>query len=408
MAKKQVKKESEVTVTTFDFSSEEAKQEVKEISKEDLVKERLKTVMAEINKKVGKGAVALAEEYDGSFLLRRPTGILSLDLALKGGFPKGIIEIIGEPNIGKTALVTQVAKTIQNIYGNETCIGICAIEKFDKKFWKDLGLKVAFSDSEIEQLEKALERKLEKEELAYYKEQIGNIVVSPAMTAEDAFEAALGMAQSGIFQLVVVDSIGAMLTETQADKDIDEKTYGGLSMPIGNFANKLSLSDSNTTVIIINQLRDNLKMKNAYDDPYKEAGGWALKHAKNVSLRLSREGVLKEKVGTSGQEVVIGRGVKWNIKKGKAGISDGDIGNYSFYKGKFGYPLGIDIDQDIILTALEKDVMEKSGTWFVYKGERIGQGIQNACSFLRARPEIKDEIIKKVYEQSGLAFIVKE
>lgn len=400
MAKKKVTKEVK----------DQPEQEVKVVSepKEISVKDRLKTVIAEINKKVGKGAISTAEEYDGTFLLRRPTGILSLDLALKGGFPKGIIEIIGEPNIGKTALVCQVAKSIQNIYGEDTCIGICAIEKFDKEFWKLLGLKVAFSNEEIRKIEQAKGRQLTEEELFYYKEQVGNITISPAMTAESAFEVALAMAESGLYQLVIIDSIGAMLTDAQNDKAIEERHYGGLSMPLGNFANKLSLSDSDTTVLIVNQLRDNLKMKNSYDDPYKEAGGWAMKHAKNVSLRMSREGVLREKIGTSGQEVVVGRGVKWTIKKGKAGISDGDIGNYSFYKGKFGYPLGIDIEEDVVLTALEKDVIKKVGKTFSYGTLDLGVGLPNAIARIRADEPLKLEIVRKVYEKENFPFIVKE
>ena len=161
----------------------------KKVEKIDTSERRklLENVVEDINRKI-PGSIGFAEETDGSFILRRATGILSLDTALRGGFPRGIIEIIGEPNIGKTALVCKTAIEIQKNYGNDSCIGIIAIEKFDKKFWKDLGLKISFSNEEIKYMEEGLGRKLTEEELVAYKEQVGNIVLSPALTIEDALE----------------------------------------------------------------------------------------------------------------------------------------------------------------------------------------------------------------------------
>ena len=173
-----------------------AKKKVEEVvSDKRLLLENLKT---DINKKLGEGTINFADEYDGSFILRRKTGVLSLDLGLRGGFPKGIIEVIGEPNIGKTALVCQTAIEVQKTYGKDACIGIIAIEKFDKKFWKDLGLRIAFSKEEIKMIEEGLERPLNEEERAYYEDQEGEIVISPPMTAEDALEACLAIDRKSV------------------------------------------------------------------------------------------------------------------------------------------------------------------------------------------------------------------
>jgi len=385
-----------------------AKKKIEKIDTSERRK-KLENVVEDINRKI-PGAISFAEDTDGSFILRRPTGILSLDNALRGGFPKGIIEIIGEPNIGKTALVCKTAVEVQNNYKENSCIGIIAIEKFDKKFWKDLGLKIAFSDEEIKYMEEGLGRKLTETEYSQYKEQVGEIVISPALTVEDALEVCLGMVKSKLFQLIIVDSIGAVVTDAQNEKTLDEKTYGGIAGPMGTFVNKVNLLNENTTILIVNQLRDNLKMKNPYDDPYKEAGGWALKHAKLVSLRMTRGEQIKKKVQTN--DLIIGRYVNWVIKKGKGGTPEGSKGSYPFYKGKYGYTLGIDTIQDIILTGVEYDVIEKAGAWFSFGGEKLGQGLEEATENLRKTPKKVEEIVSKVWEldkeKNNYVFITKE
>ena len=385
-----------------------AKKKIEKIDTSERRK-KLENVVEDINRKI-PGAISFAEDTDGSFILRRPTGILSLDNALRGGFPKGIIEIIGEPNIGKTALVCKTAVEAQNNYKENSCIGIIAIEKFDKKFWKDLGLKIAFSDEEIKYMEEGLGRKLTETEYSQYKEQVGEIVISPALTVEDALEVCLGMVKSKLFQLIIVDSIGAVVTDAQNEKTLDEKTYGGIAGPMGTFVNKVNLLNENTTILIVNQLRDNLKMKNPYDDPYKEAGGWALKHAKLVSLRMTRGEQIKKKVQTN--DLIIGRYVNWVIKKGKGGTPEGSKGSYPFYKGKYGYTLGIDTIQDVILTGVEYDVIEKAGAWFSFGGEKLGQGLEEATENLRKTPKKVEEIVSKVWEldkeKNNYVFITKE
>ena len=385
-----------------------AKKKIEKIDTSERRK-KLENVVEDINRKI-PGAISFAEDTDGSFILRRPTGILSLDNALRGGFPKGIIEIIGEPNIGKTAIVCKTAVEVQNNYKENSCIGIIAIEKFDKKFWKDLGLKIAFSDEEIKYMEEGLGRKLTETEYSQYKEQVGEIVISPALTVEDALEVCLGMVKSKLFQLIIVDSIGAVVTDAQNEKTLDEKTYGGIAGPMGTFVNKVNLLNENTTILIVNQLRDNLKMKNPYDDPYKEAGGWALKHAKLVSLRMTRGEQIKKKVQTN--DLIIGRYVNWVIKKGKGGTPEGSKGSYPFYKGKYGYTLGIDTIQDVILTGVEYDVIEKAGAWFSFGGEKLGQGLEEATENLRKTPKKVEEIVSKVWEldkeKNNYVFITKE
>jgi recombination protein RecA len=151
-------------------------------------------------------------------------------------------------------------------------------------------------------------------------------------------------------------------------------------------------------------------MKNPYDDPYKEAGGWALKHAKLVSLRMTRGEQIKKKVQTN--DLIIGRYVNWVIKKGKGGTPEGSKGSYPFYKGKYGYTLGIDAVQDIILTGVEYDVIEKAGAWFSFDGEKLGQGLEEATENLRKTPKKVEEIVSKVWEldkeKNNYVFITKE
>lgn len=381
----------------------------KEVEVKENISEKetlIRKVMADINKSLGPNAINRAEDYEGMFRLRRPTGILSLDIELMGGFPKGIVEINGESSVGKTQLACEVAKEVQNNYGDDACIGLFMAEKFDKEYWKRLGLKIAFSDEEIRTLEKVKGSKLTEEELAFYKEQVGEIHISRSIIAEEVFEAAEKMISSGLYQLVIIDSLGVLMTRQQEKNDIGDKTYGGISMVLQDFLNKVNRANTSTTIILINQLRDNMKASGMYDDPFKEYAGNALKYHKFVSLRLSRGAQIKKKIGPN--ELLVGRNVNWWIKKGKGGMSDGERGDYPFYKGKYGCIFGIDKEQDLIKVAEEKDVIERNGSWFSYNGERLGQGLETAADLLRSNKKLRNEIIEKIFSKTQASFIVKD
>ena len=384
------------------------KQEVGEaVVGEPTHRQIIEKVMAGINKELKSNIITFASEYDGSFLLRRPTGITSLDIAIQGGLPRGITEIAGENNVGKTQLSVEVCKQIQTNYGEDACIALCMVEPWDKPFWKNLGFKVAFSDEEIATGEKALKRKYTPEELAYLKEQTGQVIHAKCMNAETMLNTALQLIETGIFQLVVIDSVGSMMSQQLDEKEFGEKTYGGNSTAIQEFVNRFTQLKTNTTVIMINQVRDNMKAGSSpYAEEFRVLGGNALKHGKFLGIWLTKGAKIKEKIGSTDLEV--GRSTGWFIKKQKCGGPDGERGNYNFYKGKHGFPLGINIWEDLVVTAVYYGIVEQSGTWFAYEGQRIGQGVANAANFLKERPEIAETIKAACFEKAGVNFIVRE
>ena len=365
-------------------------------------------VIEKINKTFKSNIISFADEYDAGFLLRRPTGIISLDIAIQGGFPRGIIEIAGENNVGKTQLSVEVCKQLQKNYGEDACIALCMVEPWDKSFWKNLGFKVSFSEEEITSGEKALKRKYTAEEKAYLKEQVGQVVHAKCLNAEDMLSTALKLIETGIFQLVVIDSVGSMMSEQQDDKEFGEKTYGGNSTAIQEFVNRFTQLKTNTTIIMINQVRDNMKAGNSpYAEEHRVLGGNALKHGKFVSIWLTKGAKIKETINGV-ENVEIGRTNNWLIKKQKCGGADGERGHYDFYKGRHGYPLGIDIIGNLLSTAVLYDIVEKSGAWYSYKGERLGQGIDKAAIMLKEHPEIVEEIKQRCFDKAGIAFLVRE
>lgn len=371
-------------------------------------KEILLKVINEVNKAFKSNIISFASDYDGSFLLRRPTGITSLDIAIQGGLPKGITEIAGENNVGKTQLSVEVCKQVQENYGEQSCIALCMVEPWDKPFWKNLGFKVAFSDEEISTGERANKKPYTAAEKAYLKEQVGEVVHAKCLNAEDMLSTALKLIETGLFQLVVVDSVGSMMSEQLDDKEFGEKTYGGNSTAIQEFVNRYTQLKTNTTVIMINQVRDNMKAGSSpYAEEHRVLGGNALKHGKFISIWVSKGAKIKETInGVEGIEV--GRSTGWHIKKQKCGGPDGERGHYNFYKGKYGFPLGIDVYEDLLATAVFYGIIEQSGAWFSYRGERVGQGKTNSGIWLKAHPEIAEEIKAGCFEKAGVNFIVKE
>ncbi len=371
----------------------------------DEKKAQLNKLVADINKKMKGEIVSFADQYDGSFLLRRPTGILSLDIALKGGFPRGIVEVIGEEQVGKTTLLAETCKRIQEIYGHESCIGLAMVEAWDKAYWKNLGFRVAFSEEEIKQAEEAQERKFNEDELLYLRDQVGEVIHCAAVNTEDMLGISLDLAKSKMFQLVGLDSIGALQSRDQEDKEIGEKTYAGSSVAITHFVNKFYSIKSDTTMYVNNQLRKNLARKSMFDEEWTIPGGQALKYAKFISLFLSKGQKITKTVGD--KEVIIGRYVNWNIKKGKCGSGEGKTGSYAFMREFPGQKLGIDLEDNIATSGLYYEVIDQSGAWYSIGGEKVAQGFNKLKEYIRENPELRDSIAKECIKKSGIKFVVK-
>jgi RecA/RadA recombinase len=389
------------------------------------LKEELEIVKARINKRYdGKGALLSGKEFSNIFTLRRPTGITQLDVALAGGWPAGgLSQIIGEEGATKSWLANSTIKHIQNTYGEEAVIAVCMTEMpYDKAFGKwQCGLRIAYSDQEIEMLEQANAARglppFTPEQVAWLKDSVGEFQQAIFSTAEQLLETACDLVETNLYQLVLIDSFGALLTsaEAEAKEGLESKHYGGAAGVITQFMHRLhaalNLPDrrgrpNTTTVLGINQYRENLKASGPYANPLNIAGGRALKHGKLVDLLLEKGS--KIWVDQGGVKHQVGREISWSLLKGKAGCHDGPRGKYSFYYGESGYGFGVDIYQDLLIAGVSSGVIKQSGSWYSYDGKNLFQGQNSSAEFFLNNIELVDVIRQSIFKQNGIRFITKE
>lgn len=387
--------------------------------------DRIDIVKARINKAFnGKGAVLSGDEFYNTFMLRRPTGITDLDLSIGGGWPAGgLSQLIGEDNAGKTYLADRTMLETQVIYGPEAAIAACMTEsKFDKRFAKEkVGVQIAFSKLELEMMDEARARfglpMLTDENKAWYRHQIGHFQEAVFSTAEQVLEAAVQLIEENVFQIVLIDSFGALLTAAEAEskEGLEGRHYGGASGVITQFMHRLhsalNLPDkygrpNTTTVLGINQYRENLKAGGSqYADPLQIAGGRALKHGKLVDVLLKKGP--KIRTGPN-KELVVGKEIHWSVIKGKAGCHDGGSGTYRFYYGEHGYGFGADIYHNLLMAGVQSGAVEQSGAWYSFQGERICQGQDNAAYAFMQNPALVQRVRDAVFVANKLDFIVRE
>lgn len=398
------------------------------LKKNEVIPERRKAIellRQDINKQFKNGAVVrLGSEITNVFMLRRPTGVTSLDLAIGGGVPAGgLTQIIGKYSAGKSYLVNRIMATAQENYGDEFAAAACMTEqRYDKHFakWK-CGLRIALSDEEIAILQHIAKQNghpdFTQEQINWLKDEVGTFSEVMAANAEQLLEIACQMVESNLYQVVLIDSFGALLTkaEAEADEGLEQKHRGGAAMVVTQFMHRLhaalNLPDrygrpNTTSVIGINQYRDNVNA-GLYGNPMKVAGGNALAHGKLLDIHLEQGARIRHEFGKNDKRVV-GKEINWEILKGKAGCHDGPKGTYKFYFGEHGYGFGIDIYADLLVAGLQTDVVQQNGAWYSFNGENIGQGEAGAAAALHSNPELVQKIRKEIFKVAGLNFITKE
>lgn len=347
--------------------------------------------------------VQTAAQVKTPYFLRRPTGILSLDVALGGGFQAGgCIEIYGPESAGKTFLLYCTCGQVQRNYGDDTRILIFKTEmREDKDFARLGGLCVRYSEDEISEMDEIRVAKLRMptfsaEELDDLRMQVGDIVYVSGKTSEKGFDAIVRALDAegddrpgGLFQVVGIDSMGALLTETVEEGDVGDSHYagGGSSRVVTQFMNKiyprLNLdkvdgSQVETTLIGVNQMRSAMgkatASKYAGDTEKPAMGAWAWKHGQLVSLKLDKSGMFQNEAGGDST----GHTVKWRTRKGKAGTHDGLRGEYDYWHFERTRPVfwrdvqsqwlgGIAIQEDLVETAKKFEVIQSSGAWFTFE-----------------------------------------
>jgi recombination protein RecA len=386
-------------------------------------KEEIARLSQNINNQYkGKAVVRMGSDITNVFILRRPTGVTTLDLSLGGGIPAGgLTQIIGRYSSGKSYLANRVMAVAQENYGEDFAACACMTEmRFDKRFAKEkCGLRVGYSEDEISVFQKVRQDDglppYTVEEMAWLRDSVGTFEEVVASTAEQLLEIAVQKIESNLFQVVLIDSFGALLTaaEAEAEEGLEQKHRGGAAMVVTQFMHRLhaalNLPDRNgrpntTTVLGINQYRDNVGA-GLYGNPMKVAGGHALAHGKLVDIHVEQGARLRTTVGT--QQIIIGKEINWEILKGKAGCHDGPKGTYSFYFGERGCGFGVDICTDLMVAGLQAGVIEQSGAWYSFRSERLGQGKENAAQAIYQSPQLLQTIRQEIFKSAGLSFITR-
>ena len=322
----------------------------------------LEVAMSQIEKQFGKGSVMKLGEYKAREVEAIPTGALSLDIALGiGGVPRGrIIEVFGPESSGKTTLALHIIAEAQKMGG-----------------------EAAFIDAE-HALDPVYARKLGVD--------IDNLIVSQPDTGEQALEITEALVRSGALDVVVVDSVAALVPKAEIDGEMGDSHMGLQARLMSQALRKLAgaINKSKTVLIFINQLREKIGVM--FGNPETTTGGRALKFYASVRMDIRKTEMMKQ----DGQ--VIGNRVRVKVIKNKVAPP--------FREAEFDvlYGKGISKVGNILDMAVNLDIVEKSGAWFSYNGQRISQGRENAKRYLEEHPDIMDEIEKKVRDNFAKAF----
>ncbi len=321
----------------------------------------LDAALAQIEKQFGKGSVMKLGDTNNNMNIETvPTGSLSLDIALGlGGIPKGrIIEIYGPESSGKTTVTLHMIAEVQKRGGIAGFID--AEHALDPVYAKNIGV------------------------------DIDNLYISQPDNGEQALEITETMVRSGAVDIVVVDSVAAIVPKAEIDGEMGDSHVGLQARLMSQALRKLTavISKSNCTVIFINQLREKIGVM--FGNPETTTGGRALKFYSSVRMDVRRIETLKQ-----GGEVV---GNRTRIKVVKNKIAP------PFKEAEFDimFGKGISSEGDILDLAANCDIINKSGAWYAYEGQKIGQGRENTKQYLIDNPEICAEIEQKVREHFGL------
>ncbi len=326
----------------------------------------LQLAVMQVEKQYGRGAlIRLGEKSATNDVAVIPTGCISIDLALGvGGVPRGrVIEIYGPESSGKTTLALHLIASAQKLGG--VAVFIDAEHAFDSAYAKKLGV-----DTE-------------------------NLLVSQPDDGEQALEITDTLIRSGAVDVVVVDSVAALVPKAEIDGEMGDSHMGLQARLMSQALRKLTgiISKSQTCLIFINQLRMKIGMMMPGMNPETTTGGNALKFYASVRLDIRRIGAIKE------GEAVLGNRTKLKIVKNKM-ASPFKIAEFDIL-----YGTGISREGDILDLAVEKNIIQKSGTWFTLKEERLGQGRENVRNYMIENPKTFSEVEKKVREAYGLPVV---
>ena len=339
---------------------------VTEVQNKEDKRKALNTMISQIEREYGAGSIMRLGENSRMEVQAVSTGSLSLDMALGiGGVPKGrIVEIFGPESSGKTTVALHIIAEVQKAGGEAAFID--AEHALDPVYAKALGV------------------------------DINNLLVSQPDCGEDALSITESLVRSGAIDVIVVDSVAALVPRTEIDGDMGAPTVGVQARLMSQAMRKLAavISKSNCVVVFINQLRE--KVGVIYGNPETTTGGRALKFYASVRIDIRKTEQLK-----NGADIY-GNRVKCKIVKNKV-APPFKVAEFDILYGK-----GISRMSEVLDFAIMLDIIKKSGSWFSYNGERIGQGKENVKRLLEENPEMAAEIEAKIRAMKDSADVVEE
>ena len=339
---------------------------MKQVKDEKDKDKALEQVLADIEKQFGAGAIMKLGSEEHSKIDVTSSGSLSLDIALGvGGFPKGrIIEIYGPESSGKTTIALQAIAEVQKKGGRAAFID--AEHALDPVYAKALGV------------------------------DINELLLSQPDTGEQALEICEALVRSEAVNIVVIDSVAALVPQAEIDGEMGDSHVGLQARLMSQALRKLSgtINKKKTTAIFINQLRE--KVGVMFGNPETTPGGRALKFYATIRLDIRRAEQIKQ-----GDQIV---GNKTNIKVVKNKVAP----PFKTACVDIMYGEGISREGEIIDIAASLDILNKSGAWYAYNGEKIGQGKENVKIYLKENPELRDELDQKIRDYYSFGEAKKE
>ncbi|MBR6408887.1 MAG: recombinase RecA [Alphaproteobacteria bacterium] len=319
----------------------------------------LDAALSQIERAFGKGSIMRLGQNTNIDIEAISTGSLGIDIALGiGGLPKGrIVEIYGPESSGKTTLALSVIAQSQKKGG--TCAFIDAEHALDPSYAKKIGV------------------------------DIENLLISQPDAGEQALEIADTLVRSGAIDVLVVDSVAALVPKAELEGEMGDSHMGLQARLMSQALRKLTstISRSNTLVIFINQIR--MKIGIMFGNPETTTGGNALKFYASVRMDIRRIGAIKDK------DDVIGSQTRVKIVKNKVAPPFKTV-DFDIMYGE-----GISKTGELVDLGVKAGIVDKAGAWFSYNGEKIGQGRENAKTYLREHPDVADEIEKKIRADAG-------
>jgi recombination protein RecA len=329
------------------------------MDKENRIKS-LEAAVGLIEKNYGKGSIMKLGSKAILDIESISTGSLGLDIALGiGGVPKGrIVEIYGPESSGKTTLATHIIAESQKVGGN--CAFIDAEHALDPAYAKKLGVN------------------------------LDELLISQPDTGEQGLEIADSLIKSGGIDVLVIDSVAALVPRAELEGDMGDSLPGLQARLMSQALRKLtsSISQSNTLVVFINQLR--MKIGVMFGSPETTTGGNALKFYSSVRLDIRRIGAIKDK------DEIIGNQTRVKVVKNKIAPP------FKVVEFDIMYGEGISKLGELVDLGVKAEIIDKSGSWFAYKEHKIGQGRENVKTFLKENPKLAKEIESKIFENAGI------